>query len=415
MASTHLHKLTRRGFLKGVGSGLFGVMTGSGLLVSGTSSPKVLASDRPDSRVLIHRFDPAATSAREAVREAILATTDLSWLQQGDSVFVKVASNSDLAPPAVTSPAVLEGVVSLLKEAGAGTVYVGDMSGAQFVRHLPDETVGSTRENMRKNGLLAAAEAAGAEVHCFEEVPFESAYVPGIPAGDHHWGEELFVAEVLDRVDHIINLPRLGKHVLAGASLGLKNGIGWISDHSRMVLHRDGATFHEKIAEVNAIPQIAGKTRLVLTLVDGALTTYGPDRGHHLPVAQPLIVASDDVVSHDQVAMLALLWARQRTPSAVLAEDPFPDETNGLNWWFVRVYWGEEAAARYETLPVFPAMASPETPTQINLAWDLLHDGRPEMIEVLTSGLALDDDFSALLVADLTLGISLAAAVAGQV
>jgi len=355
------------------------------------------ASAESIRRVHVHTFDPATAATDAAVRAAMLAATDLSWLHQGDSVFVKVSSNSNYGPPSVTSPEVLQGVVGLLKEAGAGDVYVGDMSGALFVRHLAEGTTGSTRENMRENGLLAAAEAAGALIHCFEEVPFESAYVPGLVPGDHHWGDDLQVAAILDRVDHIVNLPRLGKHVLAGASLGLKNGVGWISDHSRMVLHRDAATFQEKIAELNAIPQLADKTRLTLTLVDRALTTYGPDSGYHLALAQPLIVASDDVVSHDQIALMTLLWARQQTPRAALAEDPYPAQSDGLNWWFVRVTWGAEAIAAYETLPVYDDLAAAGTPTHVNYAYDFLHGGRPDRIEVVPGGLPLAETYVALL------------------
>jgi uncharacterized protein (DUF362 family) len=337
----------------------------------------------------------------------MLGVTDLNWLREGDSVFVKVASNSNFKAPSVTSPAVLDGVVRLLKEAGAGKVYVGDMSGAQYVRHLPTETTGSTRENMRQNGLLAAAEGAGAEVHCFEEVPFESAYVPGVPQINHHWGEDLHVAEILDRVDHIINLPRLGNHALAGVTLGLKNAVGWISDHSRMVLHRDAATFHEKLVELNAIPQLIEKMRLTLTLVDQALTTNGPDQGYRLPLAQPIILASDDVVGHDQVALLALLWARSQTPADALATDSYPHEANGLNWWFVRVYWGEENAAQYQTLQSFDSFAEPDVPTHINMAWEGLRGGRPDAINVLASGLPLSDSLSAILTKDPNLHVML--------
>ncbi len=394
-------RLTRRDFLKLIGAGSAAVASGA--------APALLRAQQaagPESRVLLHTFDPASAPAAQAVREAMLGATDLSWLRPGDSVFVKVASNSNYRPPAVTSPAVVEGVVGLLKAAGAGTVYVGDMSGAQFVRHLAGETIGSTRENMRQNGLLAAAEAAGATVHCFEEVPFAQAYFRATPPGDHHWGDDLYAAEILDRVDHVVNLPRLGKHVLAGASLGLKNAIGWISDHSRMVLHRDAATFHEKIVEVNAIPQLADRLRLTLTLVDQALTTYGPDAGYRLPLAQPFILASEDVVSHDQIALLALLWARRQTPPAALAEDPFPAESNGLNWWFVRVYWGEEAAAQYQTLPTFE-LADPAVPAHVNLAWDRLHGGRPAAVAVTASGLPLNAALADVLTSVPGLGVVL--------
>ncbi len=393
--------LTRRRFLRLTASTLAAAsLLGNKIVLYGAIQPAKIKS------VQLHSFDPAETTTTAAVQSAMQAVTDFSWLKSGDSVFVKVASNSDYGPPSVTSPAVLEGVVRLLKDYGAGTIYVGDMSGAQYVRHLADGTIGSTRANMQKNGLLAAAEATGATIHCFEEVPFDRAYVPGVPVGDHHWGDELQVAEILDRVDHVVNLPRLGKHVLAGASLGLKNAVGWISDHSRMVLHRDGATFQEKIAELNTIPQLAGKMRLTLTLADQILTTYGPDAGYHLPLSHPLIVASDDVVSHDQIALLTLLWARKQTPAPALNEDPYPAQSDGLNWWFVRVTWDDEIAG-YQTLPTFDHPAAADALTHINYAFDLLHGGRPDLIQVIPGSTPLDDSLTSLLTADPELRVAL--------
>ncbi|MBN2471854.1 MAG: DUF362 domain-containing protein [Anaerolineae bacterium] len=413
MTQVTRHRLSRRRFLKSTGIGLLGLYGGRARYFPDFSGQDVQQVAEFTSRVILHSYDPAAEAGAfspvtQAVRDAMLAATDLSWLHEGETVFVKVASNSNIAPPAVTSPAVLEGVIGLLWEAGAGRVIVGDMSGAQFVRHLPEETIGSTRENLRQNGLLQAAEAAGAEIHCFEEVPFSEAFIPAMPPGAHHWGTDLQVAAILDEVDHIINLPRLGKHGLAGASLGLKNAVGWISDYSRGVLHRDAATFHAKIAEINAIPQLVEKMRLTLTLVDGALTTYGPDAGYRLGLARPFILAAEDVVCHDQVALVALAWARQQTPAAALAEDPYPAESNGLNWWFVRVYWGEEAASQYETLPTFD-LVSADQPTHVNLAWELLHGGRPAALEVIPGGVAPDDSLLALLAAQAALGITLPA------
>jgi hypothetical protein len=216
----------------------------------------------------------------------------------------------------------------------------------------------------------------------------------------------LQVAAILDEVDHIVNLPRLGKHGLAGVTLGLKNAVGWISDYSRGVLHRDAATFQEKIVEINTIPQLAGKLRLTLTLADQALTTFGPDNGYHLALARPFILAAEDIVSHDQVALVALAWARQRTPADALAADPYPAETNGLNWWFVRVYWGEEAASRYETLPTFDLLSA-DQPTHINLAWERLHGGRPAALEIVPGGAAPDEGLLTLLAEQAALGITL--------
>lgn len=398
-----VNAMSRRQFL-----GITGLASLSLLSKLDTASIRAQDSSKSNnSRVIMHSFDPTQTTTDSAIWEALLATDDFSWLHSGDSVFVKVASNSNLSSPSVTSPAVVTSVVRFLLEAGAGTVYVGDMSGAQFVRHLPDETKGSTRDNMRQNGLLEAAESAGGIVHCFEEIPFDQAYIPGIPTVEHHWGDELHVAEILDRVDHIVNLPRLGKHVLAGATLGLKNAVGWISDASRGALHRDGHVFQQKIAEINAIPQLMDKQRLTVTLVDKILTTYGPDAGYHLPLNNPIVIASNDIVSHDQVALLTLLWARQKTPQSALQEDPYPADSNGLNAWFVRVYWGEAHYAQYQTLPVFDDLAAPGNPTHINYAYDILRGGRPDAIEVISGDYPLDSTLKMMLALNPDLRVTL--------
>ena len=400
MDRRHVHQLSRRKLL---------ALAGATLVSSLFRRPplSLRAQESLTTHVCLHAYETQTTPVADAVLAALEASTDLRWLAQGDSVFLKVASNSNRQPPAVTTPDVLEPIIRRLREAGAGTIYVGDMSGAYFVRHLSDQTIGSTRENMRQNGLLQAAEDAGATIHCFEEVPFERAYLPGIPAGEHHWGEDLQVAEILDRVDHIINLPRLGSHVLAGYTLGLKNAIGWISDHSRMALHRDGDSFQARIAELNAIPQLREKMRLTLTLVDWALTTYGPDAGYRLPLTHPIIVASDDVVSHDQIALLALLWARQQTPSADLQEDPYPEQSNGFNWGFVRTVWGADAAAAYRDLPTVNDLADIDTDMHLNNAFTILHGRRPDRIEVRLSGAAADPNLIAMLTSRPELGIAL--------
>ncbi|MBZ0291198.1 MAG: twin-arginine translocation signal domain-containing protein, partial [Anaerolineae bacterium] len=67
---------TRRDFLKASGAGLISLTTGRAHF-----QPQI----GPNSRVHLHTFDPAATSSTEAVRGAMLAATDLSWLRAGES------------------------------------------------------------------------------------------------------------------------------------------------------------------------------------------------------------------------------------------------------------------------------------------------------------------------------------------
>ena len=104
------------------------------------------------------------------------------------------------------------------------------------------------------------------------------------------------------------------------------------------------------------------------------------------------------------------MWARRKTPSAALGEDPYPAQSNGLNWWFVRVYWGDEAAAQYQTLPAYDSLSGPDVPIHPNLAWDALRGGRPAMIEVATSGLPPDDSLVALLADNPAQGVRIVSA-----
>ncbi|MBN1966710.1 MAG: hypothetical protein JW910_18805, partial [Anaerolineae bacterium] len=86
---------------------------------------------------------------------------------------------------------------------------------------------------------------------------------------------------------------------------------------------------------------------------------------------------------------------------------PWPAETNGLNWWFVRVTWGESAAAVYQDLPTYADMASPAALHHINLAYNILHGGRPERIEIVPGGVPRDDTLFVALTGHPELGLAI--------
>ena len=71
------------------------------------------------------------------------------------------------------------------------------------------------------------------------------------------------------------------------------------------------------------------------------------------------------------------------------------------------MYWGDEAAAQYRTLQAYDSLLTPEVPIHVNLAWDSLRGGRPEAIEVLTSGLPADESLAASLIENANFGIQL--------
>jgi hypothetical protein len=120
--------------------------------------------------------------------------------------------------------------------------------------------------------------------------------------------------KILQEVEHIVLMPRCGRHLLTGASLGLKAAVGYWRTDTRLEYHRDAATLHEKTAEGNTVPTLLNKQRLVLTAADKVLTTFGPDDGR---VCQPeigMVIASQSVVAHDMISLAWLLETRQAMP-----------------------------------------------------------------------------------------------------
>lgn len=244
---------------------------------------------------------------RAAVRAAAESATGFSWLKPGDAVFIKVALNSGHPYPATTSPDAVSAVASLLREKGAGRVIVGDMAGIEHLKLMPHGIAkGSTRRLMEKTGMAAAVAEAGAETHFFEEAGWDGFYGEAAPAGGN-WKEKLMVPAILKEVDHIVLLPRCGRHVIAGATLGMKAAVGYMRTDTRTEYHRDAASLQEKTAEANFITVLRDKQRLVLTLADKVLTTFGPDMGYVATPQTGLVIASPSVVAHDMVSFAWLL------------------------------------------------------------------------------------------------------------
>lgn len=349
--------VTRRRFGVLVGGGLAGVLVAPRPALAAPAAPSpplVYGTDETVTVVGVPRgAGPEAVAA--AVRRAALAATDFSWLGRGDTVMVKPVCNSGNAYPATTDPVALRAMIELLRERGAGRVLVGDMSGVQAVRFSKDHRSGSTRSLMTDAGLARAIAEAGGELRAFEEAGWD-AFDPETPAGAADWVGPVLMPRVLREVDHVVLMPRCGRHVLAGSTLGLKAAVGWWRHDSRLEYHRDAATFSAKTAEANWVPSLRDKQRLVLTSATQVLTTFGPDDGHVLVPETGLVIASPSVVAHDMVSLAWLLESRRATPAG--AREGFMDDPNGSQTFVdlanrVVSYWlgGAGAAWRTQSLP----------------------------------------------------------------
>jgi len=263
----------------------------------------------------------------KAVIKAVKAATNFNWLKIGQTVFIKPVLNSGLPYPATTNPIAISAMIKLLKQKGAGKVIVGDMSGIENLRFFKGKTTGSTRDLMKNSGMMQSIEEAGGEPCFFEEGGWDSFYK------DHtdtkgFWDNGLMMPAILKNVDHIVLMPRCSRHVLAGASLGLKAVVGYWRTDTRLQYHYHAESFHERTAEGNRAKTLLDKQRLVISTGDKLLATFGPDKGYiHTPSAG-LVIASESIVAHDMVSLAWLLYNRKLLPAE--EQDTFMDTSTSI-------------------------------------------------------------------------------------
>ena len=99
--------------------------------------------------------------------------------------------------------------------------------------------------------------------------------------------------------------------------MGLKLAVGFLRSDSRGEFHRGGKQFYPMYEEINHIPPIASKLRLIVSSGRSVLTLVDPNEG---PTAKPdygLVLASDDLLAHEMLAYTWLQWNRQVETSSI--------------------------------------------------------------------------------------------------
>lgn len=351
--------LSRRRFMGTSAAALAAVSGGSALAAAGTTagvSLVALAADASDDAV------------QDAVRNAALGATDFSWLGKGDTVLVKPSWNSGNPYPATTHPMGVAAVVKLLKEKGAGRVIVADQAGVEHVKRTEDGIEGSTRKVVEEHHLDAPARDAGAELIFPEEKAYDDFFLAPTGAGSH-WKKGIWIPNLVKEADHIVLLPRVSSHVLAGVTLGFKVGVGWLRHDSRGELHRDADSFLEKLAEIHNAPVFKERIRFTLSVAHRLLTTFGPDEGHVATPDDGLVIASDDLLAHDMTAMAWYIWnVKHNTPEEAKSADMKRQGPAGINKWFVGSVWGQEAGNATTPLPNYPEDRIPNNPVLAHAA-----------------------------------------------
>jgi uncharacterized protein (DUF362 family) len=162
---------------------------------------------------------------------------------------------------------------------------------------------------MHASGMAKAAQEAGAELHFPEEAGWD-AFFEDFPVDKTYWKKGIMMPNIIQEVDHIVLMPRCGRHLLLGSSLGMKCAVGYWRTDSRLEYHKEAASIQEKTADANTVKSLREKQRLILTTATKILTTLGPNDGYVATPDSGLIIASESIVAHDMVSLAWLLQNR---------------------------------------------------------------------------------------------------------
>lgn len=263
---------------------------------SGAGGAVSTSSAIPKDSVLLGLYPGDGSAAMKAAAQKL----DFSWLKAGDTVLIKVAVNSQYTHPTTTSVNGVTAMIAELKMRGAGKVIVADQAGVEHVRLSKMGRYGATSDMFMQNGM-AAVTMSGAETHFFDDQPFDTGYFAATAPMDNHWTRGLYLPAIIKTVDHIIYMPRIGTHTLAGNTLSHKMAIGWLRDDSRHDLHNDAQYYYEKYTEVNYTKEIRDRFRMAVTVSEKVLLHGGPDVGTPYAMSPILVHASTSMPNHDAV------------------------------------------------------------------------------------------------------------------
>ncbi len=324
-----------------------------------------------------------------AINDHLNQHGNLAWLKEGDSVLIKPACNSGRPHPMTTLPDAVHAMASILIDHGA-KVFVGDQGGVERVQLSRKKKRGSSYSQLETSGIARAAWEAGAKVTPFDEEGFDAYFLEELPAtttASPVWPRGAYFTKVLERVDHVINMPRLSSHAIATYTCGLKNVIGYLRDDSRHEFHADGEKFFKRFVELNLFPTLRNKHRLTITCADTLLLKVGPDQGLKVPAGKPwapwagISLASTDIGAHDALAFSLVDYYDAH-------HQGFPDLVRKIagrdfvNKSLTRLAWRDKATTLSPSPTGLPLAEDPALSHWFNLT----QGGFPAQIQVKASG-----------------------------
>jgi uncharacterized protein (DUF362 family) len=302
------------------------------------------------------------SSMQDAVKKAVELAGGMKFIKEGQTVLIKPNVTGALKSPTTTEPEVLYAVIKLVAAQGPKRIIVSDRSfSAQFI-----ETSPKTIDVMKRVGHVDAVNQAISDFKApvvavgLEDAAHELELL-GVPAktplwrkikpeGATHWPNGFELAELLFRVDHVINVPVIKTHFQAWFTMSMKAFVGMSHHRTRLEFHHtyvgDGTSLADQkrtssrrrgikrdfVAEgkelapfVNRIAELNLGIKPSMNILDGSrcFVFGGPSNGD---TADPkVVVASSDRIAADAtgVALLKSIGTEDRLQKTSVWETPF--------------------------------------------------------------------------------------------
>ncbi|MDF2692612.1 MAG: hypothetical protein K0S65_995 [Labilithrix sp.] len=301
-------ELSRRQMVQAVMLGTVGTWLGtSGLAgcASTTTSPGGASSGTPavdgdagttPSTAHLVGMGYDETDRTKALEAALAETIGLGMIKAGQSVYLRVNSNSGDIYPYSTSPDTIIAIGGMLRDIGVTDIRVGD-------RSFWGDT--NTSGNLTKNGIAGAAKKIGTSALAYDEnVDWVT-----LPEGSTpNWVDTVRLPEPVMSADHQIILSCVKTHFISQFTMSLKIGLGLVHADDRK---REGnLKTHDTKVLYKQIAQINKAVTPSLVVMDGyrAIISGGPtknDRPSGAPSSFKGGVIGDPkvfIVSTDRIA-----------------------------------------------------------------------------------------------------------------
>lgn len=237
-----------------------------------------------------------ATDRAAALRAALEETVGLGMIKAGQSVCIRVNSNSGDPYPYSTSPDTLLAIGGMLRDLGVTDIRIGDRS------FWGDP---NTAANLEQNGIAEAARRLGTKAVVYDDAVDWMT----LPAGAApNWTGTVRLPTTVTTADHVLILSCVKTHFISTVTMSLKIALGLVNATDRQragnLKTHDVKVLHKQIAQINK----AFTASLVIQDGYSAVISGGPtvrDRPQGAPAGWTGGITADPkvfIVSPDRIA-----------------------------------------------------------------------------------------------------------------